>query len=319
MDFPDDDDDLLSVMEHLDEQTASHSNEDTTQQPPQCYLDCLKNKFGHTRFRPSQWKIIRSILDDRRDNCVVMSTGYGKSLCFQFPSVYTGGITVVVSPLISLMQDQVLALTVANIPACFLGSAQTDRTILDGVMNGEYRLVYLSPEYLSSSLDWLVELADRLTLVAIDEAHCVSQWGHDFRQCYRSLGRIRKQLPRVPILTVTATATQRVREDICSSLGLRNAQKICTGFDRPNLEFIVRPKTSVWEDLRSFVRANAAPTGSIIVYCLTRKMVESVAETLKGNGVVCEAYHAGLSVGRRTDIHERFVRDKLQVKIERFI
>lgn len=312
IDLDDVDADLLSVMDELDSKTPASPHPKSG--PTEAHLDCLRQQFGHSSFRPFQWSIIQSILEDRRDNCVVMATGYGKSLCFQFPSVFLQGITIVVSPLISLMQDQVLALKVANIPACLLGSAQTDRTILDQVLAGDFRLVYVSPEYITSYPELLDKLADQLTLVAIDEAHCVSQWGHDFRQCYRSLGRIRMRIPAVPILAVTATATDRVRLDICQSLGLRNPQSLSTGFDRANLEFIVRKKTTVWEDLRTFVHGANVPRGSIIVYCLTRKVTEAVAEVLNRQGVVCAAYHAGLSVKRRNDIHEQFVKDKLQVR-----
>lgn len=305
------DEDLLSVMNELDKETLL-ANPPSPKGSPSA---CLKQQFGHTAFRPFQWTIIRSIIEDRRDNCAIMATGYGKSLCFQFPSVFLEGITIVVSPLISLMEDQVLALKVANIPSCFLGSAQTDRTTLDNVRAGEFRLVYVSPEYITANIELLDDLADRLTLIAIDEAHCVSQWGHDFRQCYRSLGRIRMRIPHVPILAVTATATDRVRSDICTSLGLHNPQLLSTGFDRPNLEFIILAKTTIWQDLRSYVYGPNVPKGSIIVYCLTRKMTESVAQVLNSQGVVCAAYHAGLSLKVRKDIHERFVKDQLQVNV----
>lgn len=306
--------DLLSVMDELDQEPVKPEPSQSSSEPASVHLKCLRQRFGHTSFRPFQWTIIRSILEERQDNCVVMATGYGKSLCFQFPSVFQQGITIVVSPLISLMQDQVLALKVANIPACYLGSAQTDRNILDKVRSGEFHLVYVSPEYITGNLELLDDLADRLNLIAIDEAHCVSQWGHEFRHCYRSLGRIRTRIPTVPILAVTATATDRVRQDICESLGLRRPQVLCTGFDRSNLEFIIRPKTSVWEDLRCWVHGPNVPKGSIIVYCLTRSVVERVAEVLNHQGVQCAAYHAGLSLQLRKDIHERFVKDQLQVK-----
>lgn len=301
---------LLALMDVLDNESENPTPESV---PQDIHIDCLKQQFGHTNFRPFQWTIIRSILEDRRDNCVVMATGYGKSLCFQFPSVFEQGISLVVSPLISLMQDQVLALKMSSIPSCLLGSAQTDRTILDKVLDGEFRIVYVSPEYITGHLELVDKLSSRLTLIAIDEAHCVSQWGHDFRQCYRSLGKIRERAPNVPILAVTATATDRVRSDICANLGLRNPQSLSTGFDRPNLEFIVRPKTTVWEDIRPFVRGPNVAKGSIIVYCLTRKTTEKVSVILSRQGVVCEAYHAGLSIRVRQDIHERFVKDKLQV------
>lgn len=142
-------------------------------QPKPEHLECLRTKFGHNEFRPRQWDIVRSIIEDKRDNCVIMPTGYGKSLLFQYPAVFTNGITLVVSPLISLMQDQVRSLSVANIPACFLGSAQTDRSTDARALAGEFRLVYASPEYITNATNWLKSLEKMLTLVAIDEAHVI--------------------------------------------------------------------------------------------------------------------------------------------------
>lgn len=312
----DEDDDILSVMEALEEQNSMALTPDTHIPPPQqAHLDCLKNFFGHTNFRPNQWQIIQSVMEERRDNCIVMATGYGKSLCYQFPAVYLNGITVVVSPLISLMEDQVLALTTANISACLLGTAQTNKKIESEIHNSKYRVVYMSPEYISAGgLDMLHRMGTAISLIAIDEAHCVSQWGHDFRTSYRLLGNIRDKLPTIPFLAMTATATKRVRADISTNLRLRQPQILCTGFDRPNLEFIVRRKSkSIWQDLRKFLVSDAR--GSIIVYVLTRKSSETIAELFKSNGVRCEAYHAGLNLKKRKEIHENFVRDKLQIVI----
>lgn len=313
----DEDEDILSVMQALEEPNANAALTPATNIPPpqQSHLDCLKEYFGHTSFRPSQWQIIRSVMEELRDNCVVMATGYGKSLCYQFPAVYLNGITVVVSPLISLMEDQVLALTTNHISACLLGTAQTNKNIESEIRNGKYRVVYMSPEYIrAAGLELLCSMGSTITLIAIDEAHCVSQWGHDFRTSYRALGKIRDALPTIPFLAVTATATKHVLADISSNLRLRQPQVFCTGFDRSNLDFIVRRKSkSIWQDLSPFLISGDRV--SIIVYVLSRKETESIAELLKSRGVHCEAYHAGLNLKKRKEIHENFVRDKLQIII----
>lgn len=297
---------LLEAAEKAD-QLVEHT------QPQAKHLECLSTRFGHNRFRSMQWDIIRSVMQDKRDNCVIMPTGYGKSLCFQFPSVYKNGITLVVSPLISLMQDQVFALQVANIPATFVGSAQTDRTIESRIVNGEFRLVYASPEYLCGNIgqELLSKLHDKLTLIAVDEAHCVSHWGHDFRADYRKLGRLRAAVPDVPVLAVTATATPDVRDDICRQLRMHNPQVLCMGFDRPNLEFQVYAKTDdVWNDLKPFL---TNVRGSTIIYVIRKADAEEIAALLQKHGVACEYYHAGATTKRRKDILESFTSDRLQV------
>lgn len=320
-----DDDDFIAILDNLDETAAAATSPanpadtvDNQSAPTAAHLASLHAHFGHTHFRPTQWHVIRTALLARRDCCCVMATGYGKSLCYQFPAVHSGGCTLVVSPLISLMQDQVLALQVANIPAAYLGSAQTDsRSVLQRAAAGELRVLYVSPEYITgdNGAELLHRtLAGQLRLIAIDEAHCVSQWGHDFRSSYRRLGRLRdgaEHLAGVPILAVTATATERVRRDICENLRLRRPEMVCTGFDRPNLEFVVRPKSTVWEDVGALLQTPEAK--SAIIYCITRKETERVADVLLAHGVQCAAYHAGLSVGVRQSIHERFVRDRLPV------
>lgn len=281
--------------------------------PQTQHLLCLKTEFGHSAFRPKQWDIIRSVLVEKKDNCVVMPTGYGKSLCFQFPSVFSNGVTIVVSPLISLMQDQVLSLNVANIPASFLGSAQKERNIEERVISGEFRLVYASPEYLASDCghSLLKQLADKLTLVAVDEAHCVSQWGHDFRRDYRRLGLIRDIVPNVPILAVTATATPHVRQDIVKNLKMRDPQVLCTGFDRPNIEFIVCEKSSdKWLDLKPYM---TNIRGSLIVYVLKRHDAEEIANLLKSHDIECEFYHAKVPLKKRQQVLEDFTRDRLKI------
>ncbi|XP_031625025.1 Werner syndrome ATP-dependent helicase-like [Contarinia nasturtii] len=280
--------------------------------PSEEHLQCLQTNFGHSEFRPKQWDIIRSIIEDKRDNCVIMPTGYGKSLLFQFPSVYTNGITLVVSPLISLMQDQVSALSVANISACFLGSAQSDRNIECQVEAGDFRMVYASPEYINGERGnkLMKKLESKLTLVAVDESHCISAYGHAFRPEYRKLGCIRKEIPSIPILAITATATQHVRDDIISSLRLKNPQNVSMGFDRPNIHFSFRNKTRVWDDLKPFV---TNVRGSVIVYVLTKKKSEEIANTLRSCGVDCEIYHAGIPMKKRRSVLDDFTRDRLKV------
>ncbi|XP_019528078.3 bifunctional 3'-5' exonuclease/ATP-dependent helicase WRN [Aedes albopictus] len=284
-------------------------------QPQPAHLAALESHFGHSHFRPMQWTIIRSIIEDRRDNCVIMATGYGKSLTYQYPSVFLQRLTLVISPLISLMEDQVLSLNLSNIPACLLGSAQLANPVPD-IKAGKFRVVYLTPEYVTgdSGKYLLEQVANQLVLIAIDEAHCLSKWGHDFRPAYRNLGVIRRWCPKVPILAVTATATPNVREDIVSSLGLRNPQVLCTGFDRPNLQFHVRMKGTlgVWEDVKALLSRNRHE-GSIIIYCLTRKQTEEIVELLRNMKIQCEPYHAGLGLKQRREIHEKFVRDRVQI------
>ncbi|XP_046391204.1 Werner syndrome ATP-dependent helicase-like [Ischnura elegans] len=285
-------------------------------------LEVLKSYFGHSSFRPMQWKIINSIISKKQDNCVIMATGYGKSLCYQYPAVYSNGTTIVISPLISLMQDQVLSLEVANISACYLGSAQSDRNVKSRVMDGDYRVVYMTPEYATGDVGTLfikemTKKGLKLTLVAVDEAHCVSQWGHDFRSCYRKLGNLRDSLPNVPFLAVTATATPEVKRDIIKSLHLRNPVVTCTGFDRPNLYLKVLPKSSnVIDDLRPFMFKQDGHwtfKGSTIIYCPTKKKTTSIADCLKGLGVECDEYHADLRLDVRKSVHEKFVKDKIKV------
>lgn len=316
----DDDDALLGAIGGISESGSKSATSSENSQPvhepsgaPSVYLSVLRSKFGHSDFRPMQWRIIRSVLCDKRDNFAVMATGYGKSLCYQFPSVYTGQLTLVVSPLISLMEDQVSALEVMNIEAVFLGTAQKDREALSKVYQGEYRLVYMSPEYITNNQDVLMHLAPQLTLIAIDEAHCVSHWGHDFRPAFRELSCIRKVVPDVPILALTATATHRVQQDIVKILGLKDPNFSLSGFDRPNLSLEIHPRTDTnpWSDIRKHLES--VQGASVIIYCITRRHTEEVVGELKRNKVDCEAYHAGLTIKRRSEVHQAFVRDRIKV------
>ncbi|KAM4052584.1 bifunctional 3'-5' exonuclease/ATP-dependent helicase WRN isoform 2-T3 [Anomaloglossus baeobatrachus] len=281
-------------------------------------ISCLKTYFGHSSFKPVQWKVINSILKERRDNLVVMATGYGKSLCYQFAPVYTSCIGIVISPLISLMEDQVLQLTMSNIPACFLGSAQS-KNILPEVKGGKFKVIYMTPEFCSGGISLLQDLDNQygISLIAIDEAHCISEWGHDFRSAYRCLGKLKKLLPLVPVVALTATASPSVRDDILASLNLRNPQITCTSFDRPNLYLEVARKTSnMVRDLQQFLIKKQGPgwefDGAAIVYCPSRKTSEQVTAELYKLGISCGTYHAGMGIKARRDVHHRFMRDEIQ-------
>ncbi|XP_018426138.1 PREDICTED: Werner syndrome ATP-dependent helicase [Nanorana parkeri] len=282
-------------------------------------IACLKTYFGHSSFKPVQWKVIHSVLKERRDNLVVMATGYGKSLCYQFAPVYTSGIGIVICPLISLMEDQVMQLEMSNIPSCFLGSAQS-KNVMQDVRAGKIKVIYMTPEFCSSGITMLQDLDNKygITLIAIDEAHCISEWGHDFRSAYRKLGSLKKMLPTVPIVALTATASPSIREDILKSLNLRNPQVTCTSFDRPNLFLEVgRKTTNIIQDLQKFLIKKPRGSGwefegATIVYCPSRKTSEQVTSELCKLSISCGTYHAGMGIKARREVHHRFMRDEIQ-------
>ncbi|KAL7847141.1 hypothetical protein SRHO_G00221210 [Serrasalmus rhombeus] len=281
-------------------------------------IKCLKMFFGHHNFKPVQWKVIQSVIQERRDNLVVMATGYGKSLCFQFPPVYCLNISVVISPLIALMEDQVLQLNMSNIPACFLGSAQTQNVFAD-LKKGIFRVVYMTPEFCSGNISLLEQLnrSIGLSLIAVDEAHCISHWGHDFRGAYRDLGILKRCLPDVPIVALTATASPSIRDDIVRSLRLVNPLITCTSFDRPNLYLDVDRKSGdIIKDLKRFlVKKNGGDyefEGATIVYCQSKKEAERVTAALYKLGVRCGVYHAGLGIKQRRETQYQFMRDEIQ-------
>src|ERR1700756_3386966 len=243
-------------------------------------LGALKKHFGYDQFRPLQKEIIEDALTGR-DVFVLMPTGGGKSLCFQLPALMRDGLTIVVSPLISLMKDQVDALQTSGIPATFLNSTlerEDAKARWRGLHRGEYRMLYVAPErlmletFLERALNW------NIAQIAIDEAHCISEWGHDFRPEYRELRKLRKHLPEVPIMALTATATERVRIDIIQELHLREPRCYIASFNRPNLTYRVVPKSAPYKQLLAFVRSR--PNDSGIFYCASRKSTDSLARNL---------------------------------------
>src|ERR671925_1405515 len=273
----------------------------------------LKKYFGYDEFRPLQEEIVKDALAGR-DVFALMPTGGGKSLCFQLPALTRDGLTIVVSPLISLMKDQVDALRASGIPATFLNSSLDRHEAAErfrGLNRGEYRMLYVAPErlmldsFFESALNW------DIAQIAIDEAHCISEWGHDFRPEYRELKKLRRHLPDVPIMALTATATERVRADIIKELKLRDPRSYTASFNRPNLIYRVVPKTAPYEQLLAFIRSR--PNDSGIVYCASRKSAESLARNLREDDVSAKPYHAGLTSAERTTHQEAFLRDDVRV------
>ena len=273
----------------------------------------LKQYFGFSSFRPLQEEIIRDSLAGR-DTFALLPTGGGKSLCFQLPALAHDGLTVVISPLIALMKDQVDALHAAGAPATFLNSSlnQTEgRDRYRRLHNGEFRLLYVAPERLM--LDGMLDALRKwnVRLIAIDEAHCISEWGHDFRPEYRQIANLRPLFPDVPMMALTATATERVRADIVTQLKLRDARVYVASFNRPNLTYRVVPKSKGYEQLLDFVRARPRDAG--IVYCASRAATEKLEERLNEDGVKARAYHAGLTPKQRSENQELFLRDEVRV------
>lgn len=273
----------------------------------------LKTTFGYGAFRPLQREIIETALAGR-DVFALLPTGGGKSLCFQLPALHRAGLTVVVSPLIALMKDQVDQLQAAGVAATYLNSTLTAaeaRSRLAGLHRGEWRLLYVAPERLMLD-EWKENLTNwNITALAIDEAHCVSEWGHDFRPEYRQLARLRALLPNVPVMALTATATERVRDDIVRHLQLREPEVFVASFNRPNLTYRVLPKDQPLKQIIDFVRKREDESG--IIYCATRATTERVAEALAGRGFSARAYHAGLDAEERSRNQELFLRDECRI------
>lgn len=281
--------------------------------------EALKHFFGYDTFRPGQAQIVETALENR-DLLIIMPTGGGKSLCFQLPALLKSGVMIVVSPLISLMQDQVDALLDNGIGATFLNSTLSwdeVRSRENAILNGKIKLLYVAPERLLSEkfgpfLD-MVRSQIGISAFAIDEAHCVSEWGHDFRPEYRQIKQLRQRYPDIPVLALTATATKRVREDIIQQLMLKQPSIHIASFNRPNLYYDVQPKHS--QSYNQLFKLIKSHQGSGIVYCLSRRSVDDIAFRLQNDGISALPYHAGMTDEARSINQTRFIRDDVQVMV----
>lgn len=275
------------------------------------YLTTLQTRFKYPAFREKQLDIIRAILEDKRDICVTMFTGAGKSLCYQFPAVHTNKIALVVSPLIALMNDQAIKLGEQGISATCLNSSVSKKKIEKNILEGKFNIVYTTPEYIVEHEEFIKEIdkTGKLVVVAIDESHCVSMWGNDFREAYLKLGVLKQWLVNCPLISLTATATTKVENDIMTTLQLTNPLIIRTTFDRPNLFIKVVSKTTMADPIATIASLiNDEPS---IVYCQTRKDTETISEQLKTRGVKCDTYHAGMDNMERECVHEEFIHNKI--------
>ncbi len=271
----------------------------------------LKENFGFEKFRPNQKDIINCILSGQ-DTLAIMPTGGGKSICFQLPALIFPGITIVISPLIALMKDQVDGLKANGIEACYINSSQTEEErqfYIERLKSNTIKLVYIAPE----SLSFLDSIFNSLSisLIAIDEAHCISSWGHDFRPAYTNLGYLKNRFPSTPILALTATADKATRKDISEQLNLKNPRLFVASFDRKNLSLEVRPALDRVKQIIDFIQEK--PNESGIIYCLSRKTTEELADKLQKIGISAKAYHAGLDTKIRSKTQDEFINDDCKV------
>ena len=273
----------------------------------------LKSHFGFDRFLPMQEDIISRVLA-QKDTLVLMPTGGGKSLCYQLPALSFSGLTMVVSPLIALMKDQVDRLKSNGIAADFLNSTLTVpqvKRVQEQAQNGQLKILYVAPERLALPRFHSFLRSLDLSLIAIDEAHCISEWGHDFRPDYRNLKTLRRDFPAVPLIALTATATEKVRADIVTQLGLQQPEIFVSSFNRPNLSYEVRPKNSSFGSLLALLRKHGNSTA--IIYCFSRKSTEAMAADLAANGLDALPYHAGLETSIRRTTQEKFIRSEVRI------
>ena len=276
-------------------------------------LNILKTQFGFDQFRPLQEEIIRCVIS-QQDAFVLMPTGAGKSLCFQLPALKMPGVTLVISPLIALMKDQVDALKADGIPAEFINSTLTRaeiERIQTEALRGKIKILYAAPERLTMSEFQLFLQKINVSLIAIDESHCISEWGHDFRPDYRNLKMLRNIFPAVPVMALTATATPKVREDIICQLSLEKAKIFTSSFNRPNLSYAVLPKKNSYDHLINIFREHQDEAA--IIYCFSRKDTEHLAADLRQRGFKALPYHAGLESEVRRTNQEKFIRDEAQI------
>jgi ATP-dependent DNA helicase RecQ len=276
-------------------------------------LELLKKHFGYDSFRPLQQEIITRITSGK-DTVALLPTGGGKSLCYQLPALMFDGVTIVISPLISLMKDQVDQLTTNGIPAAFINSSLSYEELSDvyeRALLGKIKILYLAPERLKAAgfEDFLQQL--KISLLAVDEAHCISEWGHDFRPDYRNLKYLRSVFPSVPVIALTATATDKVRADIIKQLELSDPQTFIGSFNRPNLTYTVLPKKQFGEQVLTLLDKYKGE--SVILYCFSRKDTENLAESLRGKGYLAAAYHAGLDPQTRAEVQDKFIKDKINI------
>ncbi|GAA4299351.1 DNA helicase RecQ [Aestuariibaculum suncheonense] len=271
----------------------------------------LKTYFGYDSFRAQQKDIVETVLNNN-DCLVIMPTGGGKSICFQLPALLFPGVTLVISPLIALMKDQVDGLNANGIKASFFNSSQgaeEQEAIIEQVVNKQLKLLYVAPESLPALQNILKETY--ISCVAIDEAHCISSWGHDFRPSYQQLGFLKATLPKTPFIALTATADKATRDDILKQLQIEHARQFISSFDRENISLEVRPADNRVSQIVKFIRKR--PNQSGIVYCLSRKATEQLASKLANNGIKAKAYHAGLNFDERSKVQEEFIFDKTQI------
>ncbi len=273
----------------------------------------LKQYFGFESFRLLQEEIISNVMDGQ-DSFVLIPTGGGKSICYQLPALKLPGLTLVISPLIALMKDQVDSLKLNGIQAEFINSSLTYTDIefiKSKIRNSQVKILYVAPERFRDPIfrDFLRSID--LSLIAIDEAHCISEWGHDFRPEYRNLINLRKDFPTLPIIALTATATYKVKEDILKQLNLNNPKIFISSFNRQNLKYLIRPKKETFKNLLTLLSKNKE--GSVIIYCLSRKNTEDLSSKLNANGFRSLAYHAGMDSKLRSKVQDDFIKDKVQI------